>query len=103
MIAVPDTTPGYELVRRRAGEPCIAVIHHPPGSRRWHITYRGSDCVNVSFKTRKAALADIERVIAVCSDHQLGLEPIATTGEFRVIRFDGRYKGMPMASNREDT
>lgn len=73
LIVEPDNTPGYELVRRRAGEACVAVIHHPKGSRRWHVTYRGSDCVNVSFGTRREAIADVAHIIDICSDHQLGL------------------------------
>jgi len=79
MIVEPDNTPGYELVRRVEGEPCVAVIHHPKGSRRWHVTYRAAPgdfrchTPNVSCATRKAALAEIEHTIAICSDYQLGL------------------------------
>ena len=79
MIVEPDITPGYELVRRVDGEPSVAVIHHPKGSRRWHVSYRcapgnfGDRVPNCSFRTRKEALAEIEHTIKICSDYQLGL------------------------------
>jgi hypothetical protein len=79
LIVEPEGTPGYEVVRRREGEPCVAVIHHPKGSRRWHVTYRcpvggfADMTPSVSRPTRKAALTEIAATVAICSDYQLGL------------------------------
>lgn len=84
LIVEPDVTPGYELVRRRAGEACIAIIHHPKGSRRWHVTYRcpvggfRDRTPNTSHHTRKGALESVVATVRVCSDYQLGLVPEPT-------------------------
>jgi hypothetical protein len=73
LVIKPTTTPGYESVHRTPDELLFAVIHHPPGSRRWHITYRGSSHPNVSCNRRADVIAELEAIVRVCSAAQLGL------------------------------
>lgn len=61
MIIEPETM-NHEIVRPAAGELWAAIIHHPAGSRRWHVHYR--DYSRETFRTRKAMLA----VLAVRSE-----------------------------------
>lgn len=57
----PDATPGYEIVRAAPDAPILAVIHHPKGSRRWHLAYwnRVGSTPHSTHKTRAAALAEL--------------------------------------------
>jgi len=85
MVLTLTETDGVELVHRSAGELPIAQLTAPRamprGVRAWGIRYRDSSHpeqpfsgpFNAAKKTREKALADVEWVVRVCSDHQLGL------------------------------
>ncbi len=55
LTITPADTPTYQLVRPVDGAPWVALIHHPVGSRRWHVHARTGQ--PVTFRTRRAMLA----------------------------------------------
>jgi hypothetical protein len=54
-MIIDPTQLNHETVRLAPDAPWVAVIHHPAGSRRWHVHYR--DHTRETYKTRKGMLA----------------------------------------------
>jgi len=82
MIINETDRDGVSTVHRCEGERPFAELYAPRvvGNRKWGIKYRGpgdqpfGDTFNVCPDTREAAVAELDRTMRVCSDHQLCLE-----------------------------